>query len=67
MLEGTWTTDIRGDVWCKRRRGDAAPITKGVSPHLLRHAVATTLLARGMPMEQRHKFLGPSTLETTQV
>ncbi len=35
--------------------------------NLLRHSVATTLLERGMPIEQIQKFLGHSKLETTQV
>jgi integrase/recombinase XerD len=42
-----------------------AHITKRVSPHLLRHSVATTLLERGMPIEQIQKFLGHAKLETT--
>ena len=41
--------------------------TKQVYPHLLRHSVATTLLERGMPIEQIQKFLGHSKLETTQI
>jgi integrase/recombinase XerD len=44
-----------------------AEITKRVYPHLLRHSVATTLLERGMPIEQIQKFLGHSKLETTQL
>jgi integrase/recombinase XerD len=44
-----------------------AEITKRVYPHLLRHSVATTLLERGMPIEQIQKFLGHSKLETTQI
>jgi integrase/recombinase XerD len=44
-----------------------AHITKRVYPHLLRHSVATTLLERGMPIEQIQKFLGHSKLETTQI
>jgi integrase/recombinase XerD len=44
-----------------------AQITKRVYPHLLRHSVATTLLERGMPLEQIQKFLGHSKLETTQI
>src|SRR6266478_2880567 len=44
-----------------------AQITKRVYPHLLRHSVATTLLERGMPIEQIQKFLGHSKLETTQL
>lgn len=42
-------------------------ITKRVSPHLLRHAVATTLVERGMPIEPMQKFLGHAKRETTQV
>jgi integrase/recombinase XerD len=44
-----------------------AGITKRVYPHLLRHSVATTLLERGMPLEQIQKFLGHTKLETTQI
>jgi integrase len=44
-----------------------AQITKWVYPHLLRHSVATTLLERGMPIEQIQKFLGHAKLETTQI
>jgi integrase/recombinase XerD len=44
-----------------------AQITKRVYPHLLRHSVATTLLERGMPIEQIQKFLGHSKLEATQI
>jgi integrase/recombinase XerD len=44
-----------------------AQITKRVYPHRLRHSVATTLLERGMPIEQIQKFLGHSKLETTPI
>jgi integrase/recombinase XerD len=44
-----------------------AAIRKRVYPHLLRHSVATTLLERGMPIDQIQKFLGHSKLETTQI
>src|SRR5215510_3892908 len=44
-----------------------AKIKKRVYPHLLRHCVATTLLERGMPLEQIQKFLGHARLETTQI
>jgi integrase/recombinase XerD len=50
----------------KKTAGEAK-ITKRVYPHLLRHSVATTLLERGMPIEQIQKFLGHSKLETTQI
>jgi integrase/recombinase XerD len=44
-----------------------AHITKRVYPHLLRHSVATTLLERGMPIEQIQQFLGHAKLATTQI
>lgn len=46
---------------------ERAKIKKRVYPHLLRYSVATTLLERGMPIDQIQKFLGHSKLETTQV
>jgi len=36
---------------------EKAKIKKRVDPYLLRHSVATTLLERGMPIEQIQKFL----------
>jgi integrase/recombinase XerD len=50
-----------------KETADEAKITKRVYPYLLRHSVATTLLERGMSIEQIRKFLGYSKLETTQV
>jgi integrase/recombinase XerD len=50
-----------------KETGEEAKISKRVYPHLLRHSVATTLLERGMPLEQIQKFLGHSRLETTQI
>src|SRR5207249_5964650 len=50
-----------------KETAEQAEITKRVYPHLLRHSVATTLLERGMPIEQIQKFLGHAKLETTQV
>jgi integrase/recombinase XerD len=41
-----------------KETADLAGITKRVTPHLLRHSVATTLLEHGMPLEQIQKFLG---------
>ena len=46
---------------------ERAKIKKRVYPHLLRHSVATTLLERGMPIDQIQRFLGHSKLETTQI
>src|SRR5919109_465125 len=50
-----------------RETAPDAKITKRVSPPLLRHSVATTLLERGMTIEQIQKFLGHPKLETTQI
>jgi integrase/recombinase XerD len=50
-----------------KETAEEAKITTRVYPHLLRHSVATTLLERGMPIEQIQKFLGHSKLETTQI
>ena len=50
-----------------KETASSAKITKRVYPHLLRHSVATTLLERGMPLDQIQKFLGHSKLETTQI
>jgi integrase/recombinase XerD len=44
-----------------------AGLTKCVSPHILRHSVATTLLEHGMPLEQIQQFLGHAQLDTTQI
>jgi integrase len=49
-----------------KETAEQAQITKRVYPPLLRHSVATTLLERGMPIEQMQKCLGHAQLETTQ-
>ncbi|PQL93785.1 hypothetical protein C4S77_04335 [Apibacter adventoris] len=41
-------------------------IKKRIYPHLLRHSIASHLLQRGMELEQISKFLGHSSLESTQ-
>jgi integrase/recombinase XerD len=44
-----------------------AQINKPVGLHTLRHSIATHLLQHGMKLEQIGKFLGHSSLESTQI
>ena len=41
--------------------------SKRISPHLLRHSIATHLLQNGMSLENIALFLGHSTLDSTQI
>lgn len=42
-------------------------IAKGITPHTLRHSIATHLLQRGVPLESIKTFLGHASLESTQL
>jgi integrase/recombinase XerD len=44
-----------------------AELGEGISPHVLRHAIATHLLEQGMKIERVRDFLGHGHLETTQL
>jgi site-specific recombinase XerD len=46
---------------------ERADIEKRVTPHILRHSIATHLLANGMELESISEFLGHSSLESTQI
>lgn len=51
----------------QHRSDDIGLKEKCVRPHVLRHSIATHLLQNGMKLENIAKFLGHSSLESTQV
>lgn len=44
-----------------------AGIVKNISPHTLRHSIATHLLQNGVPLEKIQLFLGHESLDSTQL
>ncbi|MDE1208485.1 tyrosine-type recombinase/integrase, partial [Tenacibaculum larymnensis] len=46
---------------------DKAIIEKSITPHILRHSIATHLLEKGVPIESIKTFLGHSSLASTQL
>ena len=50
-----------------KRLVDMAGINKDIGLHSLRHSIATHLLQRGMSLENVGRFLGHSSLESTQI
>jgi integrase/recombinase XerD len=44
-----------------------ARLEKGIGLHTLRHSIATHLLQSGMTLEEVGRFLGHSSLESTQI
>ncbi len=51
----------------QQRTEDIILQEKNVRLHVLRHSIATHLLANGMPLENISRFLGHTSLESTQV
>lgn len=60
-MSGATCNDLIASL--KKRAGLERPVT----PHYLRHSIATHLLEAGVPIEQVKDFLGHSTLEATQL
>lgn len=66
-------TRIKGDTLLLRikllqqRTENAELKTKNIGLHTLRHSIATHLLQNGMKLESIAKFLGHSSLESTQI
>jgi len=60
MLYGTYMKILK-------RMAEDAKLEKRLSPHVLRHSIATHLLWRGMDIEKLRDFLGHGHLETTQL
>ncbi|WP_128331615.1 tyrosine-type recombinase/integrase [Apibacter sp. HY039] len=63
-LQGDLSTD--GVYQIVKRLIKRTHINKRIYPHLLRHSIASHLLTRGMEVEQISKFLGHTSLESTQ-
>ncbi|MCP3850055.1 MAG: tyrosine-type recombinase/integrase [Gammaproteobacteria bacterium] len=51
----------------QQRSDDITLQSKEIGLHTLRHSIATHLLQNGMPLEQIQRFLGHSSLESTQI
>ena len=62
-------TRLRGNTagYYLKRLVKRAGLSGRITPHVLRHSIATHLLLGGMPVERVRDFLGHDHLETTQL
>lgn len=66
-------TPLQGQSLCNRltkiveATQDKSIIQKQITPHILRHSIATHLLEKGANIETISQFLGHSSLESTQI
>jgi integrase/recombinase XerD len=73
LLIGNYGTRLQGNTLAGRLReivkatNNQEIIDKQISPHRLRHSIATHFLEAGMNIEDIKQFLGHSHLETTQI
>lgn len=65
-IQGKRLSGDRAYVRLQKLRTDAC-INKVIGLHTLRHSIATHLLRSGMKLEQIQRFLGHSSLESTQI
>ena len=73
LLIGNYGTRLKGDTLAKRLQevikatNNEEILSKKITPHKLRHSIATHFLEAGMNIEDIKQFLGHSHLETTQI
>ncbi|WP_254514188.1 tyrosine-type recombinase/integrase [Aquimarina sp. EL_43] len=64
MSGGTLETDLKQII---KATEDRSLIERNITPHALRHSIATHFLQAGMKIEDIQQFLGHSSLESTQI
>jgi len=73
LLIGNYGTRLKGNTLANRLQqiikatNNEEIIAKKITPHKLRHSIATHFLEAGMNIEDIKQFLGHSHLETTQI